>query len=212
MKRYTELITAESIKNALKDPNVKTRSQILQKIGTKSSSTYYKTLDRIAKENKIELPQIGNYRKNHEYHDKEKLRIAAETSNSIKEVLDKLSVDTTNYSGIKTAAEKFGIDLPRYKVTEMDRLKQQERIANKILTVCSRRINGARLKDVTFALGLLENKCLFCGLEEEWNGQPITLQIDHINGNNKDNRIENLRILCPNCHTQTDTFAGRNRN
>jgi hypothetical protein len=58
--------------------------------------------------------------------------------------------------------------------------------------------------------GLLENRCALCGLVE-WLGKPLSVQIDHINGNNKDNRLENLRMLCPNCHSQTDTFGARNR-
>ncbi|GAK60892.1 conserved domain protein [Candidatus Vecturithrix granuli] len=52
-------------------------------------------------------------------------------------------------------------------------------------------------------------QCALCGIEPEWNGQELVLQIDHINGDHKDNRFENLRIVCPNCHSQTDTFAGK---
>lgn len=57
---------------------------------------------------------------------------------------------------------------------------------------------------------LLEYKCSECPIVDEYNGKPITLQLDHINGINNDNRIENLRWICPNCHSQSDTFAGRN--
>lgn len=66
------------------------------------------------------------------------------------------------------------------------------------------------LKKRLFKAGLLEKQCVECGLMDTWNGKPITLQIDHINGVNNDNRIENLRILCPNCHSQTETFCSRN--
>lgn len=57
--------------------------------------------------------------------------------------------------------------------------------------------------------GILEERCVECGGGVEWNGKPITLQLDHINGISTDNRLKNLRILCPNCHTQTDTYGGK---
>jgi len=58
---------------------------------------------------------------------------------------------------------------------------------------------------------LLEYKCVKCNLDS-WLGETIVLDLDHINGDNKDNRLTNLRFLCPNCHSQTDTYKGRNKN
>lgn len=69
----------------------------------------------------------------------------------------------------------------------------------------------ARLKKRLVEEGLLEDNCDECGQEAFWNGKPLTLQLDHINGKSDDNRLTNLRILCPNCHTQTPTFGAKNR-
>lgn len=65
------------------------------------------------------------------------------------------------------------------------------------------------IKGRLISAGLLENKCQTCGLES-WLGKPISMHIDHINGVRDDHRLENLRMLCPNCHSQTETYSGRN--
>ncbi len=57
--------------------------------------------------------------------------------------------------------------------------------------------------------GLLKEECSECGLTE-WRGRVLVLHIDHINGQKHDHRIENLRMLCPNCHSQTPTYGGKN--
>ena len=53
--------------------------------------------------------------------------------------------------------------------------------------------------------------CACCGNTGKWNNNPLNLQVDHINGIPNDNRLENLRWLCPNCHSQTDTYGGKNK-
>jgi hypothetical protein len=71
------------------------------------------------------------------------------------------------------------------------------------------RIKGKKLKVV-----ILQSKdhiCSRCGLVPEWNGEPLILQVDHIDGNSHNNAVENLRLLCPNCHSQTPTWCNKNR-
>jgi hypothetical protein len=52
-------------------------------------------------------------------------------------------------------------------------------------------------------------KCLHCKIDQIWNGKPLVFQLDHINGDRSNNERVNLRALCPNCHTQTETFGSR---
>jgi Homeodomain-like domain-containing protein/HNH endonuclease len=76
--------------------------------------------------------------------------------------------------------------------------------------VNGRRTSQTHLKKRLLAEGLKENRCEQCGLEA-WLGEPLSMALHHINGDGLDNRLENLALLCPNCHAQTPNFSGRNR-
>ena len=82
---------------------------------------------------------------------------------------------------------------------------------DEILVENSSYANIGRLKTRLIKEKLLEYKCAFCGNTGEWQGKPLALELDHINGNHFDHRLENLRFLCPNCHAQTDTYGGKNQ-
>lgn len=69
--------------------------------------------------------------------------------------------------------------------------------------------NRHNIKTRLLADGLLEHRCSRCGIREH-NGKPLSIQLDHINGVNNDYRLENLRMLCPNCHSLTETYGRRN--
>lgn len=85
-----------------------------------------------------------------------------------------------------------------------------KRSLDDILVENSTYTSTTHLKNRLLNAKLLEYKCAICGITE-WLNNPISLQLDHKNGNNRDNRLENLRFLCPNCHSQTDTYAGKNK-
>lgn len=67
-----------------------------------------------------------------------------------------------------------------------------------------------KLKNRLLKEKILDEKCSLCGIID-WKDKKLSFQLDHIDGNNHNNVLENLRILCPNCHSQTDTYCGRNK-
>lgn len=81
---------------------------------------------------------------------------------------------------------------------------------DEILVENSNYTNITTLKNRLVKENRLEYKCSCCKNEGEWLGRKLVLQLDHINGKNNDHRIENLRFLCPNCHSITETYAGKN--
>ena len=100
---------------------------------------------------------------------------------------------------IQYSGNQAGVGLLKSKI------KLNEIINNKV------KFSRCQLKKRLIYSGLLEYKCVKCNNTGEWMGEKISLEIDHINGVNDDNRLENLRILCPNCHSQTPTFKNKNR-
>lgn len=101
-------------------------------------------------------------------------------------------------------AVKAGRLKPKKKISEMT-------IGEVLDHVSSRKTSSYERLQIRRALwdGGHHNKCDICGIKE-WNGSQITLEVDHINGNPRDNSVGNLRLLCPNCHSSTDTWRGRN--
>lgn len=72
-------------------------------------------------------------------------------------------------------------------------------------------VSRKAIKNFLIKNNLKKYECEICKNKGEWQGKKLSLQLDHINGKNEDNHIDNLRFICPNCHSQTKTFAGRNK-
>jgi hypothetical protein len=142
---------------------------------------------------------------------------AVKSSSSIAEALKKVGLSPSggNYRSFRIYSIRFGgVDSSHFTGQAWNKGKKTR--TNKvidlkdILTINSTYTNMSCLKGRLFREGLLKNSCYECDFLPMWRGKPMTLSLDHINGDSTDNRIENLRILCPNCHSQTETFGSKN--
>jgi hypothetical protein len=108
----------------------------------------------------------------------------------------RLGLDVTHFHGRGWARGK---SFPEQRATPIHEVLVQ-----------GRRTQSHNLKLRLIRLGLKTPECETCH-NTEWMGKSIPIELDHINGDHLDNRLENLRILCANCHAQTPTYSGRNR-
>jgi hypothetical protein len=136
-----------------------------------------------------------------------------------KEELTKIIGLCKNYSDIITTLKlnRYYHRILKKFVTEnnlnISHFKRGEATTRKIedcMVKNSINLNSACIKNYLFNKCGVLNQCIICKQQPIWLGKPLTLTLDHINGDHYDNRIENLRILCPHCHSQTDTYTGRN--
>lgn len=115
----------------------------------------------------------------------------------IHKAIEEYNIDTSHFTG---QGWNVGLNFKPYKKYKLD----------EILVENSTYDNTNFLKYRLLDEGLKEHKCEKCG-RTEWEGEPIPLELHHINGDRSDNRLENIQLLCPNCHALTDNYCGRNK-
>ena len=118
----------------------------------------------------------------------------------------------SNFSRFKKMLIDLNIDTSHFKqpgrqgsIHTIDTFKQE------VLKLNGKEWNSYSIKHKLFEFNLLKEECSICRIGNIWNNQPLKLQLDHIDGNCKNNNILNLRILCPNCYSQTETYSGKNK-
>lgn len=148
-------------------------------------------------------------------YEKEFLSEQVKLSSSIAEVARRLKLRDkgSNFRTIKKYIDLYKLDISHFTGQRWNKGKHNTEevslIPLELILQNNTNYKSHSLKLRLFESGLKEKKCEICGIET-WQEKPITLEIHHINGDHYDNRLENLQILCPNCHSQTNNFRGRN--
>lgn len=115
----------------------------------------------------------------------------------------------TNYDFLKNIIKKYNIDTTHFTHDLIVEKRRKKITFEEIFCEESKMKSTSNVKSKIIELGLKEWVCEKCKMRE-WNGEPIPLELHHINGNRHDNRLENLQLLCCNCHAQTENFCGKN--
>lgn len=120
------------------------------------------------------------------------------------------SITTGNYKHVKGILKNRNIEIPVYNYfKEHNNFNRKRRNVDELF-INETNVSRAYLKRRIIKDDLIKYECEKCGNVGEWEGQKLVLQLEHKNGNTYDNRLENLCFLCPNCHSQTNTFSGKN--
>lgn len=139
----------------------------------------------------------------------EELKELVEKSTSMRQLMGFLGYQNrgANHKTVKKRLEKYGISIEHFThLAQNVEVRNEENIFIKDSTASQAVLRRWYIKGE-----YTKYKCSICGQEPYWNNKPLTLTLDHINGDNKDNRLENLRWVCPNCDRQLDTFGSKNK-
>lgn len=138
---------------------------------------------------------------------KEELKEIVDKSYSIADVIEKLGYKKNgrNTTTVRTRLDELNIDISHFsKKPSIKRCPENIFIEN---SDASQRV----LREYYLRGNYSEYQCKICGLQPVWENKPLSLRLDHINGINNDDRLDNLRWVCPNCDSQLDTYGSRNQ-
>ncbi|MDO8505962.1 MAG: HNH endonuclease signature motif containing protein [bacterium] len=146
----------------------------------------------------------------------EQLKIAARKVYSVRQVIKALGLIPAggNYAQIKKYIDQYRIDISHFKGKGWN--KGLRGIGKPLAQLSEILVKGStfqsyKLKRRLFNVGFKKPMCEECGWAKQATDGRLPLELDHINGDSRDNRLENLRILCPNCHSLKETHRGRNK-
>ncbi len=145
---------------------------------------------------------------------KEELKKIVQSSDSLSKILKHFGLNWTggNHRTLKKRLNEENIDYSHIKLgqnSNKGRKFNSKPIPLKEIMIENSTYSRYHLKRRLLKNKILENKCKICNLEPIWKNKELVMVLDHINGINNDHRRKNLRLLCPNCNSQTSTFAGK---
>lgn len=117
---------------------------------------------------------------------------------------------------LRKKIEEFEIDISHFTGQgwcghSNNKIPSREQYSVEEIFIKNSPVSQAVMRKYVERHNLLEYKCVNCGCDGQWQGGEISLEIDHIDGDNSNNELSNLRYLCPNCHALTDTYRGKNK-
>ncbi|MFF7437165.1 HNH endonuclease [Streptomyces sp. NPDC008122] len=210
----TSAYTKERLESAAR--GARTLTEALERLGVdpRSGSRRY-LLDRMRKLG----VDTSHFEREGVRWTREVLEEAVGASTSLGDVLRRLGVELVGgqHTHIGRRIKAYGIDTSHFASstwTERMRYNQRRRTPQEVLvrdtSTRPRRVQSSRLKSALLETGV-EERCAPCDVGTTWLGQTLPLEVDHIDGDWRNNQPENLRLLCPNCHSTTDTYRGRGK-
>lgn len=196
MKQLRNLSDNDLITEVSKFKNAK---ELWKHYGYISGASYTKYILPRLKKLEFRFPDVGR-----KFTDEQLIELSKQ-SKSISDICRLLGTHPTgrSHNHIKKRLLILGITFDIKPTFNASR----KRLITDYLVIDGPQINIPRLKRKLIKERILEEKCTKCGIGPMWNNEPLILHLDHINGKRNDNCVENLRLLCPNCHSQTETYA-----